>query len=189
MAEPKPKTKALRSEYRIRVEVLDDGSIKNRNWEVYACLLADGLAQSEAWHLSRNEPTGTKISYAYRKRLEAASLFKERLAYLCEEKDRLMADEPYGPIIWQARQGYRLAVARADHKEMRANTELLLKLVEQQRISGGGKGPTVAEAPKKVGKPVSDTPQVDKKPSAFREMLRQKGMVPPGSEAKVEDAA
>lgn len=174
------------SEYTPRIETLEDGSLKNRRLERYALFLADDIDRPDAWNIADNKPTGTQINYSYQKRVNEDGAFTQRLRDLCAEKEELMAQDPYGPLIWQARQAYRHSVAKDDHKEMRANTELQMKLLDLQRGKSPA-GPTPDQIPRGPGKPPTDVPQITK-PSQFKAHLRAMGVKTPADLAD-SDAA
>lgn len=158
--------------------------------EKFAIYLADDLSGPDAWNLAGGDEKGADINYAYRKRIENDGVFRRRLAELKAEKEFYMSkepDDPYAPLIWQARQSYRLAVANGDQKEMRSCTELALKLVDAQSGRRGG-APQPSSPPPAAGRPVREAPKGPVVENPFRAKLRAMKMVPPGTPAS-ENAA
>lgn len=113
-----------------RMHITEDGSLSNKKIERFAIIMAEEvIAETAAWTIVMSSSKGNLPSHDYKRRIKKSPAFQARMETLMEEKARLQEDgSVWGQLEWQAKQGYRMAVARDDLSKMMQATEMLMKL-------------------------------------------------------------
>lgn len=118
---------------------LEGGAISNPRVERYALMRAEEvLTPHKCWVITHSSRAGNLPGGKRQKNVNSSAVFKARLEELMQEKTELEAGGTWGRMEWQARQAYRVAVAKDDLRLMMLATDQLYKIVNQ-----GAKPPKV----------------------------------------------
>lgn len=165
-----------------KIRILPDGSIGNAKIELYALILADDVPGPDAWRAAGYD---VERQAGYRRKIHMTEEFQRRLAQLQEERNRLMAEDPYGRAEWMAGQLYRVAIAKGDVSGMTKAADMQLKISMAKGGASGAAAQPAADAgpPKPVGRPPTEMPNAREDMSDIKRRLRDMGVKTPDAAA------
>lgn len=142
------------------LRLLEDGTLSNKNTELYVLLLADGVKELDAWRMSRKKATTTDGG-SYKVNIRTAKPFRLRLQALLKSKEELEAQGIWGQVHWQAQQMYATGRAKNDDGMCMKATEMLINVAKLSApMAPAPETPTeTPPAGKGRGAPTSDNPQ------------------------------
>lgn len=145
--------------YEIRIHQTDDGSLSYPLAERLALMMADGVADTDAWRIlgKENNSSGGRT----RRAVLAHPVFKLRLEELMAEKAESEKDEVWGEPRWMAQQLWREARATGDLPLAQKAAEMRLRIAEKSQAEKPPPAPA-EEGEKvkgKVGAPAVEQPR------------------------------
>lgn len=110
--------------------LLTDGRLRAPRQEHFALLLADEISMADAWKAVGGQTKGESIKY--RAKVMRQPNFQKRVEALKAEKIELELDEIFGPVEWELRQAYRLALIQNDLRTLKEAVAMRLDVVKQK---------------------------------------------------------
>jgi hypothetical protein len=177
----------LREKLEPRFHLTEEGAVSNSKVELYCLALADGVEGATAWKNAGYRNEGGSLQY--RRKVEATSEFKARMATLMAEKADLEKDPMFGEMKWMAAQLWRDARAKADSKAMLEAAQMRWKILERETQFRGAAPQAAADAPAGDGKPgrkAVENAQATSSIDAVKKRLAKIG-IKPGEKPTVEE--